>query len=208
MIIIGLTGSIGMGKSTAARQLRRMGVPVHEADKAVHKLLTRGGAAVPFVAALFPQSLKRGAIDRRALASIVYQNSTALRRLEAIVHPLVHQATARWLRSQKKLGRKLVVLDIPLLFEVKREHTVDAIWVVSAPPAVQRARVLARPHMTPARFKAILRQQVSDTAKRRRADVVIPTLSHADSREHLQNALLHATKLSRKSYPAYWEKLL
>lgn len=208
MIVIGLTGSIGMGKSTAARQLRRMGVPVHEADKAVHKLLSRGGAAVPFVATLFPGTLKSGAIDRKVLGARVFGNVRALRKLEAVLHPLVHQATAHWLEKQKNQGRQLVVLDIPLLFEIKREHTVDAIWVVSVPADVQRARVLARPGMSVARFKSILRRQLSDASKRRRADVVIPTLTFAKSRAHLQNALLRATKLKGRAYQIYWEKLL
>jgi dephospho-CoA kinase len=206
MIIIGLTGSIGMGKSTAAALLRGLKVPVHEADKAVHKLLGPKGRAVKAVAEIFPTTLKKGEIDRRLLAQAVYGNKSALRKLEAVLHPLVQQETARWLKRQKALRRKLVVLDIPLLFEAKREAGCDAIWVVSAAAAIQRARVLARPGMTPSRLQAILRRQLPDTEKRRRADIVIPTGDGlALTKVHLQKALRRP--MTAQAWTQYWTAL-
>jgi len=208
MIIIGLTGSIGMGKSTAAQLLRKQGVPVHEADAAVHKLFARGGGAVAAVGALFPKAIVKGAVDRKKLGQIVYGNRRLLKKLEAVVHPLVHQATARWLDEQRKAKFKLVVLDIPLLFEADREETVDAIWVVSAPPDVQKARVLARPGMDAARFKKILSHQVKDSLKRKRADEVIPTgdgLKLTDL--HLKLALKRAKTVPAHAWRDYWKSL-
>lgn len=175
MIVLGLTGSIGMGKSTAAKMLRRLGIPVHDADAAVHRLLAKGGAAVPLIAAAFPGTVVAGRVDRPALGAKVFGNPQELRRLEAILHPLVQAATRRFLRRQQARRRQLVVLDIPLLFETGGEKRCDAVIVVTAPRFVQRARVLARPRMTPERFAEVERQQMPDREKRRRADFVIET---------------------------------
>ncbi len=175
MIVLGLTGSIGMGKSTAARQLHRLGYPVHDADAVVHDLLERGGAAVPAIASAFPGVVRDGAVDRRTLGATVFSDPAALRRLESIVHPLVRQAERRFLAQARRRRRRLVVLDIPLLFETGGEGRCDAVAVVSAPPFLQARRGLARPGMTPDRLAAIRRTQMPDRDKRRRADVVIPT---------------------------------
>lgn len=175
MNILGLTGSIGMGKSTAARQLRRLGCAVHDADAEVHRLLGRSGAAVAAIAAAFPGVVTDGAIDRKALGAVVFADKGQLRRLEAILHPLVRQAERRFLARARRQRRRLVVLDIPLLFETRGETRCDAVAVVSAPAFVQARRVLARPGMTPERLAAIRRSQMPDRDKRRRADAVIPT---------------------------------
>jgi dephospho-CoA kinase len=175
MMVLGLTGSIGMGKSTAARMFRRQGIPVHDADAAVHRLLGKGGAAVPLIAAAFPGTVIAGRVDRPALGAKVFGNPQELRRLEAILHPLVQAATRRFLRRQQARRRKLVVLDIPLLYETGGEKRCDAVVVVTAPRNVQRARVLARPRMTAERFAEVERQQMPDAEKRRRADFIIET---------------------------------
>jgi dephospho-CoA kinase len=181
MIVLGLTGSIGMGKSTAAAMLRQLGVPVHDADAAVHRLLGPGGAAVSRVAAAFPGSETVDArtgkqrIDRAALGRLVFADPAALRRLEAILHPLVRQDERRFLRRMAARHRPLVVVDIPLLFESGGDRRCDATLVVTAPPRVQRARVMARPGMTEERFATILAKQMPDAEKRRRADFIVPT---------------------------------
>jgi dephospho-CoA kinase len=175
MIVVGLTGSIGMGKSTAAGLLRRLGIPVYDADRAVHRLMQRGGRAVPAVARRFPDVVKDGAVDRPALGRIVFADKAALAALEAIIHPLVFEAQKRFLHIHALRRTRLVVLDIPLLFEAGGYQRCDATLVVSAPALVQRQRVLRRPGMTPEKFAGILAQQMPDAEKRRRADVVIPT---------------------------------
>lgn len=175
MIVLGLTGSIGMGKTTAAAVLRRLGVPVHDADAAVHRLLARGGRAAAAVAAAFPEAVREGAVDRKALGRAVFADAAALRRLEAILHPLVRAAERRFLGRQRAARARLVVLDVPLLFETGGERRCDATLVVSAPPFVQAARVLRRPGMTPATFAAIAARQMPDREKRRRADFTLPT---------------------------------
>jgi dephospho-CoA kinase len=175
MMIVGLTGSIGMGKSTAAKMLRQMGVPVYDADAAVHALQAPGGAALPPIEAAFPGVVKNGVLDRQALGARVFGNKAALRRLEAIVHPLVGQRQRAFLKQAARRGEKLVVLDIPLLFEGLGDQRVDATLVVSAPVFLQRHRVMARPGMTADRLDGILRQQVPDVLKRHKADIVIPT---------------------------------
>ena len=175
MIVLGLTGSIGMGKSAAAAMLRRLGLPVHEADAAVHKLLARGGAAVPAVAAVFSGALGDGGVDRRRLADLVFGDPAALGRLEAILHPLVRRATRNFVIRQRRRRRSLVVLDIPLLFETGAESLCDAVIVLSAPAHLQAARVLSRPGMTREKLEAIRRAQMPDAEKRRRADFVVRT---------------------------------
>ena len=202
MVIVGLTGSIGMGKSTAAKMLRQMGVPVYDADAAVHELQRPGGAALPPIEAAFPGVVKDGVLDRQALGARVFGNKEALRRLEAIVHPLVARKQRAFLRRAAQRGVPLVVLDIPLLFEGRGERRVDAVMVVTAPAFLQRRRVLARPGMTAEKFAGILRQQVPDTVKRARATVVIPTgLGLAPTRQALQAAVAELKRLPARSWP-------
>jgi dephospho-CoA kinase len=175
MLVVGLTGSIGMGKTTAAAALRRLGLPVHDADAAVHRLMARGGAAVGDVAAAFPGVEQDGVIDRGLLGAKVLGNDAELKRLEAILHPLVRAEARAFLARQARQHRPLAVLDIPLLFETGGDALCDAVIVVSAPPAVQRARVLSRPGMTEAKMQAVLARQMPDADKRRRADFVVQT---------------------------------
>ena len=174
-LALGLTGSIGMGKSTAGRLLRRLGLPVYDADEAVHALLGPGGAAVAAVAAAFPDAAAGGAIDRGKLGARVFGDVAALRRLEGILHPAARAAAQRFLRRQARCRRPLAVLDIPLLFETGAERNCHAVVVVTAPAFVQRARVLTRPGMSAARLRAIQARQMSDGEKRRRADFVVHT---------------------------------
>jgi dephospho-CoA kinase len=173
VVVLGLTGSIGMGKSTAASMLRRLGVPVHDADAAVHRLLGKDGDAVAAVADAFPGVERAGAIDRAALGKIVFADPAALKKLEAILHPMVRGTTGRFLAAAARARRRVVVLDIPLLFEGGNERRCDGVIVVSAPQFLQAQRVLRRPGMTPARLAAILAAQMPDREKRRRADVVV-----------------------------------
>ncbi len=173
MFVIGLTGSVGMGKSTTAGFFVEAGVPVHDADAAVHRLYA--GEAVPLIEAAFPGTTLGGTVDRNLLARRVLGDPAALKTLEAIVHPLVHASERRFLAEAEARGEMVVVLDIPLLFETGGEERVDAVVVVSAPPQVQRARVLERPGMTAEKFEAILAKQMPDAEKRRRADFVVDT---------------------------------
>jgi dephospho-CoA kinase len=172
-LVIGLTGSIGMGKSTIAGLFRHWGVPVFDADAAVRRVQGPGGAALPAIEAAFPGTTGPGGVDRAALGSAVFGDPAALRRLEAIVHPLVGALQAAFLRRHR--SRRLVVVDVPLLLEGDGWRRVDVVAVASAPERVQRARVLARPGMTEAKFAAVLRHQLPDATKRARADVVIET---------------------------------
>jgi len=191
VILVGLTGSIGMGKSTAAQALRRLGIPVHDADAAVHRLLAPGGAAVAAVLAQFPGvGTPEGGIDRRRLGGVVFGDAAALKRLEAILHPLVGAAKRRFLAAAARRRRRLVVLDVPLLYETGGEKGCDEVLVVSAPGFLQRQRVLARPGMTHEKFRAILAKQLSDAEKRRRTRHVIPTgLGRRLSLDRLRAAL-------------------
>jgi dephospho-CoA kinase len=175
MVIIGLTGSIAMGKTTAGQAFQHLGVPVHDADQAVHDLLDRNGAAVQIVDAAFPGVARDGGIDRRALGERVFDDPDALGRLEALLHPLVRRREEEFIGQAEDAGHDLVVLDIPLLFETRGEARCDAVVVVSAPPEVQWERALKRPGMTAERLKAILARQMSDGEKRSRADFVIDT---------------------------------
>jgi dephospho-CoA kinase len=176
VIVLGLTGSIGMGKSTAASMLRRLGVKLFDADAVVHRLLGPGGAAVAPVESLFPGVRdETGAIDRRRLGARVFGDPAALRRLEAILHPMVRQAERRFVAQARGRRESLVVLDIPLLYETGAPERCDYVLVVSAPARIQRERVMRRPGMTESRFASILRAQMPDREKRRRADFVVPT---------------------------------
>jgi dephospho-CoA kinase len=173
MITLGLTGSIAMGKSTVARMFEDEGVPVFDADAAVHRLQGPGGALVRAIEAQFPGTTGEGGVDRTALAEAVLGESEKLQRLEALIHPAVAREREAFLELHRHAP--LVVLDIPLLFEKGGWDKVDRIAVVSAPASVQRARVLARPGMTEAKFERILALQMPDEEKRARADFVIPT---------------------------------
>lgn len=173
MLVVGLTGSIAMGKSETARMFARLGHPVFCADAIVHRLYAKGGAAVPLVGREFPAALTSGGVDRERLAAIVTSDRSKLARLEAIVHPLVRAEERAFLAAAERSGARLAVLDIPLLFETGRDKDVDAVVVVSAPKDVQRSRAMARPGMTGEKFEAILARQVPDSEKRRRADFVI-----------------------------------
>lgn len=174
-IIIGLTGSIGMGKSTAARMFRELGIPVFDADATVHRLLGAGGDAVDAVEAAFPGVVKNGAVDRGELGKRVFGDGEALRRLERIVHPRVFRAERRFLAKAARARKPLVVRDVPLLFETGGDRRCDVTVVVSAPAHMQAQRVLARPGMTREKFEAIRAKQLPDAQKRRRADFVVPS---------------------------------
>ena len=173
MIVLGLTGSIGMGKSATARMFSEAGVPVHDSDEAVHRLYA--GRAAPLIEAAFPGVVVDGAVDRARLAARVLGDAAALKKVEAIVHPLVRADADAFVARHRAAGAPLVVLDIPLLFETGGRGRVDKVAVVSAPAEMQRERVLARPGMTPEKFEAILARQVPDAEKRRQADYVIDT---------------------------------
>jgi dephospho-CoA kinase len=194
MIIIGLTGSIGMGKSTVAAMFAEEGAPSFNSDTAVHSLYAPGGAAVAPVEAAFPGVTKDDAIDRVALSARVVGNADEIKRLEAIVHPLVRQAQMRFLQDQRDAGATFVVLDIPLLFEGNGAKFVDKTVVVSAPADVQRARVLARPGMSVEKFEAILALQMPDAEKRALADFVIDTGGSFDDTRTQVRAVLDALR--------------
>ena len=176
MRILGLTGSVGMGKSTAAAMFRRMGVPVFDADAAVHAMLAPGGSAAGEVAREFPGVIAAGGvIERRALGAKVFGDRIALARLERILHPRVAEAERRFVKRARAARRSLVVLDVPLLFESGGDRRCDAVVVVWAPPHIQRERVLKRPGMNTARLAFIRAQQTSEREKRRRADFLVPS---------------------------------
>lgn len=192
MIVVGLTGSIGMGKSTVAKMFAEEGAPAFDSDAVVHELYTAGGAAVAPVEAMFPGVAFDGAIDRAALSARVVGDAEALQRLESIVHPLVRQAQANFLAAQRAAGTRVVVLDIPLLFESDAAQGVDKIVVVTAPPETQRARVMERPGMTEEKFQGLLARQTSDAEKRARADFVIDTGGAFDATRAQVRAVLDA----------------
>ena len=173
MITLGLTGSIGMGKSTVAAMFEALGVPVFDADAAVHRLQGEGGRLVAAIEAMFPDTTGPKGVDRTLLGEAVLSDPRALKQLEALVHPAVGEERIAFLAAHP--DAPLVVFDVPLLFETGGESRVDKVAVVSAPAEVQRARVLARPGMTEARFEAILARQMPDAEKRARADFIIPT---------------------------------
>jgi dephospho-CoA kinase len=190
MFILGLTGSLGMGKSTTARFFAEEGAPVHDADAVVHQLYE--GEAVAAIEAAFPGTTVDGKVDRTKLAARVLNDAAALERLEAIVHPLVNAAERRLLAEAEARGAKVVVLDIPLLFETGGDRRVDAVVVVSAPAELQRERVLARPGMTSEKLEAILAKQMPDTEKRRRADFIVDTSQGLEAARAQVRAILAA----------------
>lgn len=194
--ILGLTGSIGMGKSAVAAMLRGLGVPVFDADAAVHELQGPGGACIAPIERAFPGTTGPQGVDRQKLGAAVFGNPEALRLLESIVHPEVAEMRRTFLADNA--DQPLIVFDIPLLFEKTTDHGLDAVVVVSAPAEMQRERVLARPGMTPEKFEQILKLQVPDAEKRARADHVIDTgVSLAETRHAVQR-LVHAITRGEK----------
>jgi dephospho-CoA kinase len=190
MVVLGLTGSVGMGKSTTARFFAEAGVPVFDADAAVHRLYA--GEAVAAIEAAFPGTIGDEGVDRAKLAQAVLGDPAALARLEAIVHPLVRREELRFIDEAGKTGAPVAVLDIPLLFETGRDSLVDAVVVVSAPPDIQRARVFERPGMTEEKFRALLAKQMPDEEKRRRADFIVDSSGSYDSARAQVHAILRA----------------
>ena len=188
MIVLGLTGSIGMGKSTTAKMFMDAGVPVHDSDEAVHRLYA--GEAAPLIEAAFPGTVKDGVVDRTELSRHVLGDATALKKLEAIIHPLVRADANAFLDRSRSAGAPIAVLDIPLLFETNVRGRVDKVVVVTASAEVQRERVLARPGMTVQKFEAILDKQVADAEKRKLADYIVDTGNGLDAARKAVRAIL------------------
>ncbi|MFC7065798.1 dephospho-CoA kinase [Brucella rhizosphaerae] len=188
MIILGLTGSIGMGKTTAANMFADVGVPVYSADDAVHQLYS--GRAAPLIEAAFPGTVVDGTVDRTKLSAAVLGKPDALKKLESIIHPLVHEEEKAFLTNARANGAEIVLIDIPLLFETGGESRVDKVAVVSAPAEIQRERVLSRPGMTAEKFEAILARQMKDAEKRNRADFIIDSSgSFEETREQIEGII-------------------
>ncbi len=197
MFILGLTGSIGMGKTTTARLFAEEGVPVHDSDAAVHALYE--GEAVAAIEQAFPGTTASGRVDRQGLAAKVVNDAAALKRLESIVHPLVRQCETKFLEAARARGESVVVLDIPLLYETGGEKRVDAVVVVTAPAEVQRKRVLERPGMTPDKFAGLLEKQVPDAQKRARADFIVDSGHGVEpAREQVRQILREVATLPKK----------
>jgi dephospho-CoA kinase len=188
MVVIGLTGSLGMGKTTTAMFFAEEGVPVYDADRAVHRLYA--GEAAPLIEAAFPGTTEATGVDRQKLSERLLHDPTALPRLESMVHPLVERDELCFLQAAEQSGAKVVVLDIPLLYETGGERRVDAVVVVTAPPQMQRARAFGRPGMTEEKFLALLAKQVPDAEKRRRADFIVDTSEGLDSARKQVRAIL------------------
>lgn len=198
MLVLGLTGSIGMGKSTTSQFFREAGIPVHDADAVVHRLYS--GAAAPLIEAAFPGVATAGTVDRTRLGAAVLGKPEALKKLEAIVHPLVQAEKTDFLARCRAAGHQLAVLDIPLLFETGGDVAVDAVIVVSAPADIQRARVLARPGMTAEKLDAILARQMPDSDKRRRAHMVVDTSHSFEAARRQVQSIVRAFAGSRGSH--------
>ena len=199
MIVIGLTGSIGMGKTTTAAMFADEGIPVHDSDATVHALYS--GRAAPLIEAAFPGTTANGVVDRTRLAAAVLGNGDALKRLEAIVHPLVREEEARFRSENVAAGADMILLDIPLLFEAGRDKAVDAIVVVSADAVIQRERVLSRPGMSEEKFAAILARQLPDAEKRARADYVVDTGKGMDDARGQVRAIIADIRANRITQP-------
>lgn len=207
MIIVGLTGSIGMGKSTCSDMLRKMGIPIHDADATVHELMAGGGAAVKAVAALCPEALAmdeqgRDFIDRKVLGRHMFADPALKKAVEDVLYPLVRESEEQFLIEREKEGYRLVVFDVPLLFETGWDARVDKTICVSAPPEVQKARVMARPGMTEQRFNDVLKAQMPDAEKRAKADYVVDTgVGLEDTRRQLQEIVRELTPALKPSTP-------
>jgi len=188
MIIVGLTGSIGMGKSTTAQMFRDEGCPVFDADAAVHDLYAKGGKAVPIIRSVFPDAIKEGAVDRGVLGKYMRADPLQLKVLESFIHPLVSEARAEFFQDNKDAD--IVIMDVPLLFETSLDKAVHHIVVVTAPAKIQRERVLARDGMTPELFESLLARQTPDSEKRKRAhSLVFTEKGLANAREQVQTIL-------------------
>jgi dephospho-CoA kinase len=197
MFILGLTGSLGMGKSATAKMFAEEGVPVHDADAVVHRLYE--AEATGAIEAAFPGTTAEGKVDREKLAKRVFGNVAAIKKLEAIVHPLVRNAEERFLAEAERKRALVAVLDIPLLFETGAEKRCDAVVVVTAPPDVQRARAFERPSMTEQKFTAILAKQISDAEKQRRADFVVDTSKGFDAaRDQVRDILARVATMPKR----------
>jgi len=197
MIVLGLTGSIGMGKSTTAKLFAEAGVPVYDADATVHMIYE--GEAVPAIEAAFPGTTAAGKVDRQRLSAQVLHDPAAMQRLEQIVHPMLRAHHEKFLADAERSGAAVAVVDIPLLFETGGEKRVDAVLVVSATPEIQRERILARDNMTGERLDAILARQLPDAEKRRRADFVVDTSHGLDPvRERIRDILDQAARMPRR----------
>jgi len=197
MIILGLTGSIGMGKSTTAKLFAEAGVPVYDADASVHALYQ--GEAAPLIEAAFPGTTVDGQVDRKRLSAQVVNNPEAMRRLEQIVHPMLGASRQKFLDEAEQSGAPVVVVDVPLLFETGGEQRVDAVVVVTTAPEIQCERVLARPNMTPEMLDMVLRRQLPDAEKRRRADFVVDTSDGLDPvRLRIRDILAQAVRLPQR----------
>ena len=197
MFVIGLTGSIGMGKSTTARFFAEAGVPVHDADAIVHRLYE--GEAAPAIEAAFPGTTASGKVDRLKLAERVLGDKAALRQLESIVHPLVREAETRFLAEAERKGAPVAVLDIPLLFETGGQERVDAVVTVSAPAEVQRERLLQRAGMTEEKLEALIANQLADAEKRRHADFVVDSSQGFEvARAQVEEILRQVAKLPKR----------
>ena len=197
MLLLGLTGSIGMGKSTTAKLFAEAGVPVYDADAIVH--LVYEGEAAPAMEAAFPGSTANGKVDRQKLSAMVVNNPEAMTRLEQVVHPMLRSHQQAFLSAAEKSGVPVAVLDIPLLFETGGEHRVDAVVVVTAPPDIQRERILARANMTPEKLDAILARQMPDSEKRKRADFIVDTSGGLDPvRVRIKDILAEVVKMPKR----------
>lgn len=190
MKIIGLTGSIGMGKTTTAKMFEALGCPVFNADDAVHELYAQGGKGAALIKAVFPDAIKDGAVDRKILSAHIKADPINLGVLESFIHPWVGDLRADFLKRAKKDGAKAVIFDVPLLFETSLEKNLDAVIVVTAPALIQKSRVMARPGMTPEIFKMLLSRQMPDAEKVKRADYIISTGQGLEkAREQVQHVL-------------------
>lgn len=200
MLIVALTGSIGMGKSKTTELFREAGVPVYDADASVHALYAKGGAAVDLLAPIFPTAIVDGAVDRAILSTLVLKDPDALKKLEQIVHPLAGQNQLKFIQDNVAAKTPIAVFDIPLLFENGGETKFDAVIVVSAPADIQKRRVLERPNMTEDKFNDILSKQVPDAIKRERADFIVDSsISVDDARRQVSQILLELKKIEPKA---------
>jgi len=200
MIVLGLTGSIGMGKSTTAKMFAEAGVPVHDSDETVHRLYA--GKAAPLVEAAFPGTVRDGVVDRALLARQVLAGGLAMKKIESIIHPLVRADADAFLAKHRAAGAPLAVLDIPLLFETGGRNRVDKVAVVTAPADIQRQRVLSRPGMTEEKFASILAKQVPDAEKRMLADFIIDTGEGLEAARKSVEGIIAALTAERPGQPA------